>query len=88
MIQNLLFGIYLLISGFLLESLTANKNEQKDHLYCNIVSLKKRHFTNLNSLNIIVNIYPQQPKTLLPLQIFQQTCFWWMSRKTFVPQHF
>ena len=43
MIQNLIFGVCLLTSDFLAESLKANKNEQKNHLFYNTVSLKKPH---------------------------------------------
>ena len=38
--QNLIFGVYLLISDFLEESLKPKKNWQKDHSFSNTVSLK------------------------------------------------
>ena len=44
MIKNLIFGVvYLLISYFLLESLKANKNQQKHHSFYNTFLLKKSH---------------------------------------------
>ena len=54
MIQNLIFGVYLLISDFLAESLKANKNRQKRSLILqyrikNILSQHRQnltHFTN------------------------------------------
>ena len=42
MIKNLIFGVYLLISDFLVESLkTKKKTSKKDHSFYNTVSLKK-----------------------------------------------
>ena len=68
MIQKHLFGVYLLISNFLLES----QNQQK--LATKIIgftiqfhSRKITHFTNLNSLSIIKNIlfeHSQKPHSL------------------------
>ena len=39
------------------------------------------HFTNLDSLKIKKFTLATQPKTLIILQIFQDTCFWFMTKK-------
>ena len=45
---------------------------------------KITHFTNFNSLHIVENIIPQHYYShFLQSQIFQQTCFWSVSGKTF-----
>ena len=41
--SKLIFAVYLLISDFLVESLETNKNQQKDHSFHKVVSLKKPH---------------------------------------------
>ena len=68
MIQNLIFGVYLLISDFLAETL-----KTKDHPFYNIISLKKPHsFYETPLTQHFKKCTPTtQPKTLLTLQIFQ-----------------
>ena len=70
------FGVQLLVSDFLAESLKASKNKQKNHSFYNTVSLKIRtHFTKLNSLNIIKNMLlqrSQKPYSLYDLLKFTQ----------------
>ena len=80
MVQNLIFEIYLFISDILAERLKANK---KDHSFYNTAFLSKPY-----------SLYEPQPtqhcrkcspttlpKTLITLQISQQTCFWLVSEK-------
>ena len=43
MTQNLIYGIYLLISDFLVESLKANENQQKRSLILQYSFAKKPH---------------------------------------------
>ena len=61
MIKNLIFGVYLLISDFLVESLNAKEKLAKKITPFTIKLRSKNllHFTNVNSLNIIKNILPQ-----------------------------
>ena len=84
MIQNLIFGVYLLILDFLKDSLKANKNIKKVHAFYNTVALKKPHsFYELQlTQHYKKHALAIQPKTLLFLQIFQQTCFWLVSKRT------
>ena len=49
MMQNLEFGVYLLISDFLTESFKANKNWQKRHPFYNTFSFKKPHLVSTHS---------------------------------------
>ena len=66
---------FLLISDFLAESFKANKNYQKDHSFYNVISLIKPHLFFKPQFNQHCKKYTAatQPKTLLILQIFQQT---------------
>ena len=70
---------------FLAESLKAKKISKKDHSVYNRVSLKKSHslyepqFTEHRKKYTLAT----QAKTLLTLQIFQQTCFWLVSEKKY-----
>ena len=85
MIQNPIFGVYLLISYFLTESLKGIKNYQQRSLILQYSFAQKKnliHFTNLNLLNTKKIYTPAtKPKTLLTLQIFQQNCYWFVSEK-------
>ena len=76
---------FFLISGFLTESLKANKNQQKKitHFTIQFYSKNFNHFTNLNSLDIendtvcSLNV----AKNLSDFTNFQQTCFFLVSEK-------
>ena len=61
------------------------KTSNKDHSFYNTVSLKKHLSFYQPQLTQHYKKYAptRQPKTILTLQIFQQTCFWWVSDKTF-----
>ena len=87
MIQNHIFGVNLLISDFLAERLKANKN---GHPFYNTILLKKPYSFYKPQLNQHCKKYipATKPKTLLTLQIFQQTCFWLVPVKTFALYHF
>ena len=56
MIQNLIFGVYLLILDFLAASLKVKKNLQKTSLVILIRSKILTHFTKLHLYNIVKNI--------------------------------
>ena len=72
MIQNLIFGVYLLISEFLVEKLKVNKNYQKGPLILQHSFPKKPHSVYLP--NAIKNILLQpQPKTLLQWRSWVKT---------------
>ena len=59
MIQNFIFGFYLLISDSLAESIKAKKKTSKiDYPFYNTVSLKKHHSFYEPQLNIVKNILP------------------------------
>ena len=71
MIQNITFGVYLLISDFLVERLKANKNYQKDHLFYNTVSLKKNpSFYNPQLSQFILATQPKTQFTNFPANMF------------------
>ena len=74
-IQNLILKVFLLIPYFLEESLKVNKNYPKHHSFHITFSPKKRHlFYKLQLTQYFKKYAPgTQPKTLLILQIFQQT---------------
>ena len=82
-IQNVRFGLYLLISDFLEESLKANKASKKCHSFYKTVTLKKHHSIYEYQLTKHHKKYTpaKQPKTLLTLKNFQKTCFWLVSKK-------
>ena len=90
MTQNLIYGIYLLISDFLVESLKANENQQKRSLILQYSFAKKPHLVYEPQLTQQCKKYAPvtQSKTLLTLHIFKQKCFWLVSKKTFSLQHF
>ena len=73
MAKNLIFGVYLLISDFLVESLKANKTSKK-------TSFKKPHSFYEPQLTQDYKKYAPatQPKTY----------FWLVSEKTFALYHF
>ena len=80
MIQNLIFGAYLLISGFLAESLKANKTKlAKKITHFTIKFHSKNHIhlihhsTNLVSFNIVKNILPQHSQKTYLLYKFSRT---------------
>ena len=75
---------------FLTESLKANKNSKLDRSFYNTVSLKKPHVFYETQLTQHYKKYTPatQPKTLLTLQISQQTCFWLFSEETFALHSF
>ena len=78
MIQNITFGVYLLISDFLVERLKANKNYQKDHLFYNTVSLKKNpSFYNPQLSQFIL---ATQPKNSL-YKFSSKHVFGWYQKK-------
>ena len=62
MIQNLIFGVCLLILDFLVESLKAKKTSKKDDSFYNTVSFKKSQLTQHCQ-----KYTPVTPKTLLTL---------------------
>ena len=61
------------------------KTSNKDHSFYNTVSLKKHLSFYQPQLTQHYKKYApiRQPKTILILQIFWQTCFRWVSDKTF-----
>ena len=73
MIRNFIFGVYLLISDLLVESLKTNENLLKYQPFYNIVSLKKSHSFYEPQLTRYYKEYTlaTQPKT----------CSWWSSEK-------
>ena len=70
------FGVQLLVTDFLAESLNASKNQQKGSLVLQYrFTQNPTHFTNLNSLNIIRNVllqHSQKPYSLYNLLKFTQ----------------
>ena len=82
MIKNLIFGVYLLISDFLVERLKAkaNKTGQKGNSFYNTASLKNPHAFYKQQLTQHYRKYP--PKTQ------PKTWFWVVSEKTFGLHHF
>ena len=80
MIKNIIFGVYQLNSDFLLESLKANKNWQKNHSFYHTVSLKKLHSFYEPQLT---QHYKKYTPATLP-----KTCFWLVSEKLFAQHHF
>ena len=74
MIKNLVFGVYLLISDFLVESLKANKNYQKYHSFYNTVQLKKPH--SFYEPQLTQHCKKYSPVTQV------KTSFWLLSEKT------
>ena len=82
MIQNPIFGVYLLNSDFLAESLKPTKTCRKDDLFYNTVTLKKSYLFYQPQLTQHGKKRSRNTaKNLLTLQIFQQTCFWLVSEK-------
>ena len=87
-IQKFMFGVYLLFSDFLLKSPKDKENQQQRSLILQYYfNQKTSHFTNLKSLIIFLYTPVTKLKTLLTLQIFQQTCFQSVTEKTFTLQH-
>ena len=79
MIENLIFGVYLLFPDFLVRGVKVNKTSQKVQVTIQFRSKNLTHFTNLNSLNIIKKYTTAiQPKT----------CFWSVLERTFALHHF
>ena len=90
MIQNLVFVVYLLISDSLVESIKANKNWEKRSLILQYSFAQKASLilrTLTPSKHYKKYTPATQSKTLLTLQIFQETCFWLVSEKTFALHH-
>ena len=77
MIENLIFGVYLLILHFLVESLKTKKKLAKKitHIAIQFCSKNVTYFTNLNLLNIIKNILQQHSKKRYLLHILPKTAF-------------
>ena len=86
--ENLICGVYLLVLDFQSQQKVAKKSLS----FYNTVSLKKPHsfYERQQWVNIKINVNIRtstlkkdtpvtQPKTLITLQIFQQTCFWLVS---------
>ena len=80
MIKNLIFGVYLLISGFLVEILKANKNQQKGSLILQCSFPQKTHSFYEPQLT---QHYKKYNPTIQP-----KTCFWLVTEKTFALHHF
>ena len=80
MTKNLIFGGYLSISDFMVQSLKANKTSKKDHSNYNTASLKKPDSFYEPQLTQHYKKYTPatQPKL----------CFWLVSEKAFVLHHF
>ena len=67
------------------------KTIDKDHLFCNTVSLKNlTHFMNLNSLEIENNMLPQHSQNhfWLYYKFFSKHVSVWCRKKTFALRHF
>ena len=83
------FGVQLLVSDFLAESLKASKNKQKRSLVLQHSFAQNPHSFYEAQLTQHYKEYAPatQPKTLLTLRytqiysISQQTCFWFVSEK-------
>ena len=90
MIQNLIFGVYLLILDFLAGVLKSAKTSRKVHSFYNTVSFKKPNLLHEPQLTQHFKKYTfgTRPKTLLALKIFQQAYFWLVSEKTFILHHY
>ena len=73
MIQDLLFGVSLLVSDFLPEVSKPTKTSKQDHSFYNTVSTKKpRSFYEPQLCK--KETHETQPITLLTLQILHQIC--------------
>ena len=91
MIQNLIFGVYPIISDYLLESLQANKTSKKGHSFYNKVSLKipnsfyepqlTQHYKKIYYSNTAKNL---TNFTNFPSKMFLVGC----QKKTFALDHF
>ena len=81
--QNLLFGVYLLISYFQAEYLKINKNEQKGSLILQYSFTQKTRSLYKTQLAQHCKKYTPvtQPKNLLILQILLHTCSGWCQKK-------
>ena len=83
MIQNLIFGVYLLILDFLIDSLKADKNIKKfTHFTIQLHSKNLTHFMNFHSLNIIKNMlsqYNQKPYSFY--KFFSKHVFGWCQKE-------
>ena len=77
MIQDLLFGVSLLVSDFLPEVSKPTKTSKQDHSFYNTVSTKKpRSFYEPQlTQRCKKETHETQPITLLTLQILHQICF-------------
>ena len=87
MIQQFMFVAYLLIADFLVEISKPKKLAKRiTHFAVQFYSKNLTPFTTFNSLNIIKHMYSHT--LLLIVQIFQQACFWSVSKKIFALHHF
>ena len=68
MVKYLIFGVYLLRSGFLVESLKSNKNLQKRSL---VLTLE---FSNVNSPNIIKIYSPNTATNMSLVDVRKNIC--------------
>ena len=77
MIQNLIFEVYLFLSDFLARNLKAEKKQAKKITNFTIQFHSKNliNFTNLNLQHCKKYTHETYPKTILTLQMFQQTWF-------------
>ena len=77
MIQNLIFGVYLLILDFLAGVLKSAKTSRKVHSFYNTVSFKKPNLLHEPQLTQHFKKYTfgTRPKTLLALNIFPASMF-------------
>ena len=73
----MIFGVYLIISDYLVGSHKANKNWQKRSLVLQYTFAQKTSlFLRTSTQHCKKYTSATQPKTLLTLQFFQQTYFW------------
>ena len=82
MIQNLIFGVYLLNSDFLVESLKASRNQQERSLILQYSFAQNSSLTLRNSVHSALSKYTPatQPKTLL-YKFFNEHVFDWFQKK-------
>ena len=79
---------FFLISGFLAESVKANKLAKKNDPFYNTVTIHFSFYEPQLTQHWKQYARATQPKTFVTLQIFRQTCFGLASEKTFALHHF